>query len=85
MDVYREGFSYIITKKHIHRASADVGFIMTAYNLRRIITIIGMEQLKEYFRSIALLFQHIVTLIKQNREYLRDLNFLVPNRKSILT
>jgi hypothetical protein len=26
------GFSYIMTKKSIKRASADVGFMMTAYN-----------------------------------------------------
>jgi len=47
------GFSYIMTKKYIHRASADVGFMMTAYNLRRLINIIGIACLKEYLQSIC--------------------------------
>jgi len=47
------GFSYIITKKYIHRASADVGFMMTVYNLRRLINIIGIACLKEYLQSIC--------------------------------
>ena len=42
------GFSYIMTKKGSKRASADVGFMMTAYNLRRIINIIGVERLRKY-------------------------------------
>jgi len=46
------GFNYIITKKYIERAEADFGFIMTAYNLRRIINIVGMERLREYMKSI---------------------------------
>ena len=49
------GFSYILTKKGISRASADVGLIMTAYNLRRIINIIGINELKKYLKS-ALFF-----------------------------
>jgi len=43
------GFSYIMTKKGTGRASADVGFMMTAYNLRRIFNILGVERLREYF------------------------------------
>ena len=46
------GFNYIITKKYIERAEADFGFIMTAYNLRRIINIVGIKRLKKYIRSI---------------------------------
>ena len=40
------GFSYIMTKNSSTRASADVGFMMTAYNLRRIINILGIERLR---------------------------------------
>jgi hypothetical protein len=36
------GFNYIITKKGIKRASADVGFMFVAYNLRRLMNIIGI-------------------------------------------
>ena len=39
------GFDYIMTKKTMKRASADLGFIFTAYNLKRIINIIGIEAL----------------------------------------
>ena len=37
-----------MTKKGIKRASADVGLIMTAYNLRRLINIIGVETLMKW-------------------------------------
>ena len=34
------GFNYIMTKKTIKRASADVGFIFISYNLRRLLNIV---------------------------------------------
>jgi hypothetical protein len=37
-----------MTKKSLKRASADVGLMMTAYNLRRIINILGAERLGKY-------------------------------------
>jgi hypothetical protein len=40
------GFDYIITKKYKQRAEADVGFMFIAYNLRRIINILGKDALK---------------------------------------
>ena len=46
------GFNYILTKKSLERASADAGFMMVAYNLRRIINIVGFKELSEYFKSI---------------------------------
>lgn len=39
------GFDHIITKQTIKRASADVGLIFIAYNLKRIINIIGIHKL----------------------------------------
>ena len=39
------GFDHIMTKKTMKHASADVGFIFIAYNLKRILKIIGIEQL----------------------------------------
>jgi len=50
------GFSYIMTKNSSQRASADVGFMMTAYNLRRIINILGTERFREYLQYIIDLF-----------------------------
>ena len=58
------GFNFIITKKYIERAEADFGFIMTAYNLRRIINIIGMQKLGKYLESIFQLFCFKITLFK---------------------
>ena len=49
-------FSYIMTKKGSGRASADVGFMMTAYNLRRVFNILGAERLREYLEYQINLF-----------------------------
>lgn len=46
------GFSYIMTKQGIKRASADVGLIFIAYNLRRIINLIGLKNLNECLKAI---------------------------------
>ena len=46
------GFGYIITKKGLDRASADVGLMFTAYNLRRIINILGINALKKYLEGV---------------------------------
>ena len=48
------GFNYIMTKKGKERANADVGFMFIAYNLRRIINIIGFEALMEYLKILLL-------------------------------
>jgi len=58
------GFNYIITKKYIERAEADFGFIMTAYNLRRIINIIGMKRLQQYLESIFPIFCFKISCFK---------------------
>ena len=54
------GFSYILTKKYIKRARADVGLIFTAYNLRRIMNIIDRKELTAYLRTLVF---HIITSI----------------------
>ncbi len=41
------GFDHILCKKGKKRASADVGFIHIAYNLRKILNLIGEKALKE--------------------------------------
>ena len=47
-------FYYIMTKKTIKRASADVGLIFCAYNLRRIFNLIDHNLLKQYLKVLAL-------------------------------
>jgi transposase len=49
------GFYYVMTKKGKERASADVGLMFVAYNLRRIFNIIGPKKLKKHLRELLLL------------------------------
>tara|TARA_R100000951_G_scaffold106510_1_gene101148 strand:- start:70 stop:1581 length:1512 start_codon:yes stop_codon:yes gene_type:complete len=49
-------FYYIMTKKTIQHASADVGMIFTAYNLRRIFNCIDKNVLKAYLKELGLYF-----------------------------
>ncbi|SFE90449.1 transposase, partial [Flavobacterium xueshanense] len=49
-------FYYIMTKKTIKHASADVGLIFSAYNLRRIFNLIDQNLLKQYLKVLALYF-----------------------------
>jgi len=70
------GFSYIMTKKYIKRAEADAGLIFIAYNLRRLINIIGFEALASYLReALSLIFAFIVLLILKIKPPKR-INFL---------
>ena len=45
-----------MTKKSTERASGDVGLMMTAYNLRRIINILGIDRLRKYLEDRLFLF-----------------------------
>jgi transposase len=58
------GFSYILTKKGIGRASSDVGFMFIAYNLRRIGNILTHDRLREYLRILISLFLSIKHLVR---------------------
>ena len=49
-------FYYIMTKKTIKHASADVGLIFTAFNLRRIINLIDPNLIKKYLKLLWLAF-----------------------------
>jgi transposase len=60
------GFSYILTKKGMERASSDVGFMFIAYNLRRIGNILTRDQLMEYLRILLTLFLAISASIREH-------------------
>ncbi len=66
------GFNYILTKKYKQRAKADVGLMFIAYNLRRIINILGKEVFKEYLRILVfpflLILGHIRTILSRFQE-----------------
>jgi hypothetical protein len=61
------GFNYILTKQGIQRASSDVGFMFTAYNLKRIINIIGFEEFKKYLEVLVHpILQKMASIWSQN-------------------
>ena len=47
------GYSYVLTRKGMERASADVGLMLVAYNLRRILHIVGLARLLAYAKACA--------------------------------
>ena len=69
------GFSYITTKKYKQRASADVGLMFTAYNLRRIFNILGQKTLIEYLERIAFNILRINCYIRFNSSRFKTSNF----------
>lgn len=58
------GFSYILTKKYKQRAEADVGLMFVAYNLRRLINILGKDVLKAYISRLSFRFFFAITQIR---------------------
>lgn len=69
------GFNYIMTKKTIRRASADVGLIMTVYNFKRIVNILGMKELMKYFSLFFALFWRKISRIKVCMDILTRPNY----------
>lgn len=69
------GFSYILTKKGIKRASSDVGLMFTAYNLRRIINIIGKDRLSKYLILLASAFLLFWSQMNAKKPFFRALVF----------
>lgn len=61
------GFYYIMTKKTKKHASADVGLMFTAYNLRRIMNIIDKNVFKKFLKELGLLFFEKITFTNENR------------------
>lgn len=53
-----------MTKKTIKRASADVGLIYVAFNLRRIFNILSQNELKKYLRELDFNFSVFRTHFK---------------------
>ena len=58
------GFYFVSTKKGIKRASADVGLMFTAFNLRRLINIIDKNLFKQFLGELASLFLSKTVLLK---------------------
>jgi transposase len=78
-------FYYVMTKKTIKHASADVGLIFTAYNLRRLFNLIDQNLLKQYLKTLDLLFWIIKTLFKAfYRVFILNLDYLFFKKQSII-
>jgi hypothetical protein len=73
------GIFYIITKKFIKRAESDVGFMFTAYNLRRLINIVGFEKLMEYMAVLSSFLCRIYKEILGHIKLYKHLKFLFTN------
>lgn len=71
------GFYFVSTKKGMKRASADVGLMFTAFNLRRLINIIDKNLFKQFLKELASLFFAKTVLTKTFSTHLRNL-FLKP-------
>lgn len=69
---FGRGFNHIITKKTIERAEADLGFMMIAYNIRRLISIIGIKPLIELFRAAFLFILAKIRLFKPILKQIRS-------------
>jgi transposase len=62
-------FYYVMTKKTIKHASADVGLIFVALNFRRIMNIVGVDKLKAYFKAIIALLTSFLSLLAASKPY----------------
>lgn len=67
-------FYYIMTKKTIKHASADVGLIFTAYNLRRIFNLIDTNVLKQYLKTLSLYLLIVKSFFKAFLAYFNFYN-----------
>jgi len=57
-------FYYIMTKKTIKHAWADVGLIFTAYNLQRLFNLIDQNTLKQYLKALVLTYNSLLNDFK---------------------
>lgn len=62
------GYTYVCTKKGIKRASADVGLMFTALNLRRLINILGIDLFKTFLRGLLRQFYVIKACYQKLKE-----------------
>lgn len=65
-------FYYIMTKKSIKHASADVGLIFTCYNLRRIFNLIDQKTLKAYLKRLGIYFLILTSYFKLLQQLLKS-------------
>jgi transposase len=79
------GFYYVITKRGMKRASADVGFMFVAYNLRRLMNIIDKTLLTKFLKELVFLFFEIIASVKAIISKIHRLIFYTFPFQNILT
>lgn len=77
------GFYYITTKRGMKRASADVGLMFTALNLRRIINLLDKNGLKKFLQELCCLFFIKCLFTKAKQAFLRASYFFAIRTKSV--
>jgi len=78
------GFYYIITKRGMKRASADVGFMFIAYNLRRLMNLIDKTLFTKFLRELVLSFFEILASLKAIIFKIRPIIFYTTPSQNIL-
>jgi transposase len=78
------GFYYVITKRGLKRASADVGFMFVAYNLRRLMNIIDKNRLTKFLKELVTLFFPKTGLLKRIRTVLCLQTIAVVNNRGFI-
>ena len=72
------GFNYIITKKYINRAEADFGMVITAYNMKRLIKLVGIKELAKYLEAFL---SYLLPRMPQESLLSNILNLWINNTK----
>ena len=67
------------------RASADVGFMFTAYNLRKLMNIIDKKLLAKFLQKLAFLISEILTSVKTIIFKICHPFFIIPFPKTFYT
>lgn len=70
------GFYYVTTKKGISHASADVGLMFVAFNLRRLMNIIDKNSFKKFLKELVPVVILKTSLVKVIAAILRPANFI---------
>lgn len=76
------GFHYLLTKKGKKRASADVGLMFIAYNLRRIFNIIGKKELMQYLQVLTFFIFMLRASIKAAKRKIKNFIYELYHMKS---
>lgn len=62
-------FYYTVTQNTIKHATADVGLMFTAMNLRRIMNIVGLGTLKVYLRELIAILKSFLSFLELSKQY----------------